>query len=111
MQELFQKMQNCKGVCFAEVPLLFESGFEDAFDEIIVIMRNKEKRIKDVCERDNITRGQVLKRMQAQVDYDSEELRLKINRLGGYIIENEKDVAFLETQMKDIVKQLSWNKI
>ncbi|MDE6677392.1 MAG: dephospho-CoA kinase, partial [Clostridia bacterium] len=44
MQRLFAEMEK-QPVSFAEVPLLFEGGFEGSFDAVIALVRPKEARI------------------------------------------------------------------
>lgn len=59
---------------FAEVPLLFEGGFENDFDKVIIVLRNKSERIKATCERDGISEHQVLQRMEKQFDYENKKI-------------------------------------
>lgn len=99
MQSLLQKMNGEKGLVFAEVPLLFEGNFESLFNEIIVVQRNKKERIESVCARDHITKEEVLARMNAQFDYDTE----KINAI---IIKNAEDLLTLKNKVSDIIKRL-----
>ena len=54
---------------FAEVPLLFEGGYANRFDEVIVVMRNKRLRIESVKARDHLTEQEILSRMAEQFDY------------------------------------------
>lgn len=62
------------GITIAEVPLLFECGYQDDFDGVIVITREKEARIQSVINRSNLSREEVLKRMANQVDYETLDL-------------------------------------
>ena len=72
-------------VAVIEVPLLFESGLEGAFEKVIVIVRDKAERIKSVTTRSMLTEEQVLSRMRSQVDYDTVDLSPYI------VIKNEGD--------------------
>lgn len=74
MEEIEKRARNNKGVTVVEVPLLFECGYEKYFDGVIVITREKEERIKSVISRSNLSREEVIKRMENQVDYDSIDL-------------------------------------
>lgn len=65
MARLLQGMEE-HSVSFAEVPLLFEGGFEELFDHVVVVVRNKEERIKAISQRDRLTREQILDRMKNQ---------------------------------------------
>ena len=74
MEEIEKRAKNNEGVTVVEVPLLFECGYEKYFDGVIVITREKEERIKSVITRSNLSREEVIKRMENQVDYDSLDL-------------------------------------
>ena len=102
MEKLFEKMYNCnQELVFAEVPLLFEGNYEDKFDSVIVIMRNKEKRIQSIISRDGITREQALNRINAQFDYDNSNERFK--NCNAILIENNGTIEELKTQIQKII--------
>lgn len=65
MAELMRRMEGHE-LAFAEVPLLFEGGYDNLFDKIIVVKRGKEARITALSERDGLSREQILSRMNAQ---------------------------------------------
>lgn len=70
MSAALKKMEGEK-LAFLEVPLLFENGFENLFDGVIVVLRDKEERIRSVIARDKIDREHVLLRINKQFDYDN----------------------------------------
>ena len=59
------------GIFFCEVPLLFEEGYEVLFDNVIVVLRNKEERICELMQRTKINRNQALLRINSQFDYEN----------------------------------------
>lgn len=65
-----------------EAAILFESGSYLLLDKTILVVADKELRIKRVCQRDHITEEEVLKRMEKQMP---EEQKMK---LADYIIKN-----------------------
>ncbi len=67
MRRLITKM-NGEAIAFAEVPLLFEGGFENLFDRVIALVRDKEERIRAVTERSGLSKREVLCRMENQFD-------------------------------------------
>ena len=90
------------GTVFVEVPLLFECGYQDAFDKVIIIKRNLSDRITAVMRRSALTKEEVEKRIAAQFDYDN-------NDLSDYIIvSNDKSLddlkRSLETEVKKIIQ-------
>jgi dephospho-CoA kinase len=67
LQRLLKKMED-KETVFAEVPLLFEGGYEELFDCVIALVRNKEDRIEAVKKRSRLTEAEILNRMENQID-------------------------------------------
>lgn len=74
VDDVIKNAEKHAGVSFIEVPLLFEGGYQNLFDKTMVVVRNKEERIKSVIERSNLTREEVLARISAQVNYDEMDL-------------------------------------
>ena len=67
MKKLFEQAAEDE-VFFAEVPLLFEGGYELLFDGVIVLEREKSARVSAVRARDGLSEEEVLARMARQVD-------------------------------------------
>lgn len=70
-EEMFLRAENCDGKVFFEVPLLFEGGYQNLFDEVIVVLRKVEDRILSVKLRDNLSDEEVEKRLNKQFNYDN----------------------------------------
>lgn len=68
LHRLLMHMDACGGPAFAEVPLLFEGGYENRFDAVIALCRAKEARIRAVEARDGLSRADVIARMEQQLD-------------------------------------------
>ena len=88
------------GVIFAEVPLLFECEFQKYFDKVIVVTREKEKRIESAMLRSHLTREQVESRINNQVDYDSLDLTPYT------VIENNGTPDDLKEKVNQIINSL-----
>jgi dephospho-CoA kinase len=87
-------------LCFVEVPLLFECGFEELFDGVIVVSRSLESRIESVIARSNLTREQVLARINNQFDYENADL-------SSYtVIINDFDQSALKTRLLEFINTL-----
>lgn len=82
---------------FFEVPLLFESGGESLFDDVIIIMREKCERILGAMIRSNLTEDEVLKRMSAQVDYDNLDKSLHT------VINNNEGLCSLKIKAEKVI--------
>lgn len=100
VKELLKKMQKVKGVCFAEVPLLFEGNHQDLFDKTIVLLRDKEERIKGVYNRSKIDKESFMHIANRQVDYD------KIDLSNCFVIVNNHDVEDLALKFENFLSTL-----
>ena len=85
---------------FFEVPLLFESGKEKDFDNVIVVLRNKNDRINAVKER-GLKTEEVLSRMDSQFDYDNSDLKAHT------LIINDCSIEELFKRVKAVVEKIS----
>lgn len=91
MEELFIRMAGFS-CSFAEVPLLFEEGYADSFDGVIVVLRNKAARIAAIKSRSSLDEEQILARMDSQFDY------AKLPQ-GCMILENNGSLGELEEKL------------
>ena len=99
-ERLRRDMEGAEKTCFAEVPLLFESGMTKRFDGAIVVLRNKEERIRAVVARDGLTAEQAKARMKQQFDYDGPLPD------GCFAIENDGDEAALREKVDEVLEAL-----
>lgn len=83
-------------VAVAEVPLLFESGVEDRFDEIWCTSCGIDMQIRRLKDRNGLTRDEALARIYSQMD-DSER-RSRSNRV--------IDSCGTERELKEFIKVL-----
>lgn len=101
MKQLYAHMQACASdLVFAEVPLLFEGGYEKDFDYIIVVERGLEKRIENVMQRDGVSRLDVLARINAQFDYEN------IKNSNVYFLENDGGLDEIKSKIKKLLSKL-----
>ena len=107
MSELFSQMQAANaGVVFAEVPLLMEEKLDDDFDCVIVVMRDKEKRVEGICNRDKTDRAKAESRIKNQWDYDSPENKQKLLQDKFFILENNATEQHLQSNVKKLIDEL-----
>ena len=108
MQTLLARMnENDSQIVFAEVPLLLEGNFENLFDKTIVVLRNREERIRSICNRDGIPPEKAEERINAQFDYDAIESKNRLQKLGAIFIENIGDVSALKNSVNVALKSLT----
>ena len=97
LEQTLKKARKTKGKVFIEVPLLFECKAQDKFDKIIVVKRELSKRIESVIKRSNLTKEQVLERINSQFDYDGQDLSCY------QILSNDGDLKSLEEKVKNLI--------
>lgn len=99
MRELMSEMEGLP-VCFAEVPLLFEGGYEGLFDAVIVVRRREEARISSVMARDGATEEEVKGRLSAQLSDGERE------REGVIVIDNDGSFEDLAIRLRGALQAL-----
>lgn len=95
-----KKANEIGGKVFIEVPLLFECGYQNLFDAVIVITRDKAKRLEAVKIRSNLSENEVLSRMNAQFNYDSSDLS------SFYVIENDDTIERLKDKILSVAEKI-----
>lgn len=101
MDRAFKIMSEFR-ISFLEVPLLFEGGFEGMFDDVIVVLREKEDRINSVVTRDKIEREHVVKRINSQISYENYDFAKY------YVIHNNEKISDLKRKVIEILKNLEF---
>lgn len=99
MREALKLMSNHK-LSFCEVPLLFENGFEALFDGVIVVLRDKDIRIKSITERDKIAENEVILRINSQYKYDNDDFAKY------YVIHNDGNLDDLRHKVGDVLQKI-----
>ena len=103
MKVLISKSKEIDGVCFNEVPLLFESGYQDLYDGVIVVKRDINLRKQDVLKRDNITEEEFNKRVNNQFNYEN------ISNITHTVITNDNDLEDLSLKVRAVVSEIIKN--
>lgn len=101
LDEILKRAKRTNKPLFVEVPLLFECDYQGYFDNVLVVMRDKNARIESVKTRSNLTEEQILARMTNQVDYDKKDLSSYI------VIKNDCDIIALKDRVLKLAKELT----
>ena len=88
---------------FVSIPLLFETGFDKLFDKIIFVQCDDKLRLERLMKRNNFTKEQALKRMNAQMPQDE-----KINK-SDFVIHNNSTKEELAEQVNELLKKILKN--
>ncbi len=89
-----------KCVCFFEVPLLFEGGYQKLFDKVLIIMRDENERIKSIMQRDNLSEEEALLRLNSQFKYQNNTFA------EYYVIHNSGNFDDLRVKLRLYLKTL-----
>lgn len=86
-----------------ESAILYESGFDDVVDSVLMVYAPKELRLKRAMLRDAASREQIEARMHAQMD--DEEKRRKAD----FVVYNDGTLP-LEEQLTSVINQIKRGK-
>lgn len=84
-----------------DMPLLFEVGYENKVDEVILIYSSKRNQLKRLMKRNNLSKKDALNRINAQLP-----LKNKVYK-SNYVIRNNSSFANLERQINKLIKKIS----
>lgn len=100
MDVMMRKMESLKNekIVFAEVPVLFEGGFDNLFDYVVVIKKNIESRVIKTMDRDGKSADDVKRVVAAQIDYDNIEENGKF-----IVVNNNGTIVDLKENLKSVV--------
>lgn len=84
-----------------EVPLLFEVGWQEDFDLVVVVFADEETCLNRVMSRDGVDRHSALAAFSTQMS-----LAEKV-RMADHVIDNSGDLAATARQVKNLFEKLS----
>jgi len=90
--------QDCE-MAGLESAILFEAGFEDTVDVIVMVYAPEALRIERAMKRDHATERQIRARMSAQMDAEEK------CRMSHFVIRND-GVTPLESQLSLLIEQI-----
>ena len=97
-QEMEQRITPLQGPIIVEIPLLFEAGWQDDVDLILVVYAEMAVRIRRIMDRDQVSEEQVQQAIAAQ-----QCLREKAAR-ADYVIDNSGSWEHTCMQLQQTVK-------
>ena len=86
-----------------ECAILYEAGFEDTVDKVVMVYAPESLRIERAMKRDKAAEAQIRARIAAQMDDDE-----KLHR-ADYVIYTDGRLS-VEEQLPDLIKHIKTNK-
>ncbi|AZR73719.1 dephospho-CoA kinase [Anoxybacter fermentans] len=106
MEERIQKLKEAgKRVVVVEVPLLFEAGLENKFDQIWLVYVDQETQIKRLMARNGLNREEALMRLKAQMPLDIKKT------LADHIIYNTGDLEDLKEHLQQLWRDIKCKEL
>ncbi len=99
--EMFRRAENCKGLVFFEVPVLFECGYEKLFNEVVVVQRDINERILSLANRNKLSLKEAQIRIESQMNYDN----CKFEEY--YVIHNQGNIDNLREVIRLILAKMA----
>ncbi|MBF0225712.1 MAG: dephospho-CoA kinase [Desulfobacterales bacterium] len=100
MAEKITEISKTANVTIVEVPLLFETGLEKYFNEVILVLVDNKTKIKRLTARDNVSEKDAASLLTAQMSDDE-----KIKK-SNFIIYNDGSVENLKITVDKIFKKI-----
>ena len=85
---------------FVDLPLYFEKQNYNEFNKVVVVYAPKEKQIKRVTKRDNITISQIKTILNNQIDIEIKKQK------ADFVIDNSKDLKHLQKEIEKFLNML-----
>jgi dephospho-CoA kinase len=86
-----------------EVPLLYEVGWEDLFDTIVVVHADYDTCMKRLMARDSITRAEAVRTLESQMDLSEKVMR------ADHVVNNSGVLPETDNQLKHLAALLTGN--
>lgn len=91
---------NSESVIFIDIPLLFETGNKNEYDEVLLIYVDEETALNRIVSRDQITIELAAKKIDAQMPIDVKR------QLADYVIVNDDGIEQLNNRVSDYLEKL-----
>jgi dephospho-CoA kinase len=89
-----------KKVVFVDVPLLYESGFDQLTDQVIVVYVPKDIQLQRLINRNHIEESYAKQQIQAQDDLEEKAKK------ADYVIDNQRSIDYTNKQLLDVIEQI-----
>ena len=100
IMRMAMELMSGNGIFFCEVPLLFEGGFEGLFDNVIVVLRDKNERVRELTLRSKIDKNQAILRINSQFNYTN------CGFVEYYVIHNDANLTELHENTLGVLTKI-----
>ena len=100
-KKVIEEINNCnQKIVFVDVPLLYESGFDDLCHKVICVYANIDINIDRLMSRDNLTLDEAMVRINSQMDIEIKKQK------AHFIIDNSLDLCYTYSQVDKVINKL-----
>lgn len=85
---------------FVDVPLLYESGFDQMMDDVIVVYVPKDVQLERLMKRDHIEETYAHQKINAQEDLETKAKK------ADYVIDNSYSVDYTSKQLHQVLEEI-----
>lgn len=100
LDEILKRIKEYKGLVFIDVPLLFESGYDQYCDYTICVYLDNDTAIKRLMTRNNYSYDEAKSRVYSQMDIN------KKKKLSTFVIDNTNDIDKTYENYQNVLKEL-----
>lgn len=86
----------------ADIPLLYESGLENLYEEVMVVYVPRQVQLERLMHRDQLTEEEALQRLMAQMDIEQKKAKADI------LIDNSYGLKETERQVDEFWRSKVW---
>ncbi len=98
---LQQAAQQTAPLVLAEIPLLFEAGWQDCVSRIVVVYADEAVRLRRIMERDQVSEEQAKRAIAAQMPLKDKA------RLADYLVDNSGDWEETCEQLRQVAESVT----
>ena len=95
-----EQLERYSKVYFVDIPLFFEVKERYSIHKVLLVYTPKEIQLNRLIKRDGIDVDLALKKIQSQMDIEAKKI------LSTYIVDNSKDLSYLQLQIEAFLKTI-----
>jgi dephospho-CoA kinase len=101
IDEFFASLPRRTPFAVADIPLLFETGRDKQFDQVIVVACPRDMQLQRLMERNKLSKDDAERRLNAQLPIDQKVAK------ATHVIRTEKSFEDTDRQVQDLIKKLA----